>query len=84
MNEKEKKYCPYCDFEENEYFGNKELNFKLGYLSDCSGKDYKNDNIREILIHENYEYERFIGIEVIKGGNIFIDINYCPMCGRKL
>lgn len=75
------KHCDYCNFIE-EYVADKPLDYKEGYLSDCSNK--QSGRILDIKIVENYEYERFIEIETISQDNIFIPIKYCPICGRKL
>lgn len=83
MVDKDKLICPYC-YEKDGHIAGKAINtYNLkptaGYTEPTIGVDYLN-----IFILKGKE-DKYAGlmIENINGAR-YIDIRYCPFCGRKL
>lgn len=83
MLDKEKLICPYC-YEEDDHIRGKaiytyELKTTAGYREPANYKDYLN-----IFILKGKQ-EKFAGLMIENlNGTRYIDIRYCPFCGRKL
>ena len=81
MVDKDKLICPYC-YEEDRHIRGKaihtyELKTTAGYVE--SYKDYLN-----IFILKSRQ-DKYAGLMIENlNGTRYIDIRYCPFCGRKL
>ena len=70
--------CEYCE-NRNEY----EINGKYFKLLPTFG--FKNDRKYDVWIMKNKSDKRAgVMITTNNSNGVYFDINYCPMCGRKL
>ena len=83
MLDKEKLICPYC-YEKDGYIHSKAINTynskpTAGYREPTNYKDYLN-----IFLLKGKE-DKYAGLMIENlNGTRYIDIRYCPFCGRKL
>lgn len=83
MVDKDKLICPYC-YEEGNHIRGKvihtyNLNPTAGYIEPTIGMDYLNI----FILRGTGDKYAGLMIENINGTR-YIDIRYCPFCGRKL